>query len=140
MGELLEAEDDTNADAYADGDEPRFVVSEGTVLDTTTGRTWQRQVPDKLFTWRQAKNYAASLDLNGGGWRLPAKDELMGIVDKTQQDPCIDHEEFPDTPSDWFWSASPFASNSYYAWSVYFYNGYSSLYNVNYNYRVRCVR
>jgi len=35
---------------------------------------WQADVPDKRFTWGEAKAYAASL---GDGWRLPTMQELL---------------------------------------------------------------
>jgi len=129
-GEALEADIKTS----------RYVINDATVLDTTTGLTWQREVPAERYTWQAAKDYAAALDLAGGGWRLPTKDELLTIVDTTRTNPCIDADAFPNTPSEWFWSASPYANSSNFAWIVDFGYGYSGDNSVDFTYRVRCVR
>lgn len=56
-------------------------------------------------------------------WRRPSKKELLSIAHHGRVDPAIDTDYFPNTPSGNFWSGSPFAGNSYYAWSVNFYYG-----------------
>ncbi len=56
-------------------------------------------------------------------WRMPTRLELMGIVNNGQVDPAITTSYFPNTPSVWFWSSSPYAGNSSNAWLVYFGNG-----------------
>ena len=96
---------------------------------------WQADVPDKRFTWREAKAYAASL---GDGWRLPTMQELLSLVDYTTHSPAC--SVFPNCPSEWFWSSSAFSGNSALAWGVNFY--YGTTYNsaVGDAYRVRCVR
>ena len=118
----------------------RFLVDGATVLDTSAGLTWQREVPNQRFTWAKAKEYAAGLELAGGGWRLPTKEELASIVDYTRSNPAIDPVAFPNTPSEWFWSSSPYASYSNLAWLIYFGAGYTSYYYISYPYGVRCVR
>jgi len=59
-------------------------------------------------------------------WRLPSVDELRSIVDYSipYPGPTIDTTYFPNTVSNWFWSASPYASSSGYAWYVDFSYGY----------------
>jgi hypothetical protein len=71
-------------------------------------------------------------------WRMPTKDELMTLVkcsdDKYDTDgscinyksvsaPTINSTYFPNTVSNFYWSSSPFADDSSYAWNVYFSNG-----------------
>jgi hypothetical protein len=56
-------------------------------------------------------------------WRMPIVDELSGIADLSGKDPSIDTSFFPNTPASNFWSGSPMAGYSYYAWGVHFYNG-----------------
>jgi len=95
---------------------------------------WQEEVPDREFTWEQAKEYAASL---GDGWRLPTIKELLTLVDYEKHNPAC--SVFPDCPSDWFWS-SPVSGGASAAWYVSFYAGNMSYSVVSSAYRVRCVR
>jgi hypothetical protein len=74
------------------------------------------------------------------GWRMPTVDELQGIVHLGRIDPSIDPTYFPNTPSSFFWSGSPDASYSYYAWGVNFYYGFVSNYGRGFGYSVRLVR
>lgn len=96
---------------------------------------WQADVRKGSMTWQEAKVYAASL---GKGWRLPTRAELLTLVDDTRCNPAC--SIFPDTPSDWFWSSSPWAGSSSYAWFVDFYVGYAYSGDVGSYFRVRCVR
>ncbi len=85
-------------------------------------------------------------DVNAAGlcgksdWRMPTVKELEGIADFGRSNPAIDPTYFPNTSSSYFWSGSPYAYYSSYAWVVVFNNGgaYSfSRYNGN---SVRLVR
>ncbi len=85
------------------------------------------------------------IDVNSEGlcgasdWRLPTKDELLGIV-KLGNIPAIDTTYFPNTQTDWFWSSSPNAFNSNNAWGVDFVLSYSNGYSKSYSDYVRLVR
>ena len=57
-------------------------------------------------------------------WRLPTRLELMGIVDNGTYYPAIDTRYFPQIQPHSFWSSSPDADYSDYAWCVSFSNGY----------------
>ena len=65
-------------------------------------------------------------DVNAAGlcgtstWRMPTVKELEGIADLSRTSPAIDPTYFPNTSSSAFWSGSPFADYSSYAWTVYF--------------------
>ena len=60
-------------------------------------------------------------------WRLPKQSELLSIINYGRVNPAIDPGYFPNTPGFlWFWSSTPNAGNSYYAWFVNFYNGYDN--------------
>ena len=109
-----------------------------TVLDNLSKLTWQREAPKKEYNWKQAKAYCKTLNFAGAGWHLPTKEELESLVDKSQM-PTIDPAAVPDTPEDWFWTATyePYAS---YAWSVSFNNGASYDHGITSSNRVRCVR
>jgi len=57
---------------------------------------------------------------------LPTVKELSSIVDFTVAGPAINQTAFPSTPADRFWTSSPYAGSSGYAWDVFFYDGFSS--------------
>ena len=121
------------------------VATDGTtVYDNKTKLTWQRTPPAGTYDWAGAKSYCASntAGLAGAGWRLPGVKELLSIVDRKQYNPAIDTTAFPNTPAEWFWSATPFKGGSSFAWGVDFDVGVSDGYvnSIAYDGRVRCVR
>ena len=50
----------------------------GIVKDTKSGLEWKAG-PDKDTNWNEARSWVQSLDLDGGGWRLPTLGELEGL-------------------------------------------------------------
>ncbi|MHB8815451.1 MAG: Lcl C-terminal domain-containing protein [Steroidobacteraceae bacterium] len=111
------------------------------VLDTRTNLMWDVKA-------RPVKNYAGALKVPGKltvagfkDWRLPTVEELFLLADRTRVRPAIDTDFFPDTPSDWFWTSTLWASSpSDDAWSVYFGNGSSYWGSQSYEGFVRAVR
>lgn len=99
------------------------------VYDTVTGLTWQRTLETSVaadggvvtlaLPWAQAVAYCSNLTLDDGGWRLPARIELVSLLDVTK-DPALDHTAFPDTPADEFWTSTSLAPNPASAWYVDF--------------------
>ena len=73
-------------------------------------------------------------------WRMPSRRELQGIVDYGRFDPAIDPGYFPNTPSSSFWSGSPYANDSNFAWVVYFNDGHAYGNFRSSDFRVRLVR
>lgn len=135
-----------------DGGSHLFTWDANTVSDSSTGLTWQRNVPatytgcsgnlnvaGDACTWDEAKAYCTGLSLAGTGWRLPTRDELLSIVDK-RYSPTIDPTAFRSTPPDYFWSSSLSAGQSGYAWTVGFDYSSSNYVVTSRPYRVRCVR
>jgi len=53
----------------------------GIVRDTGTGLEWVVG-PDRDTDWNEARSWVKSLNLDGGGWRMPATDELQGLYKK----------------------------------------------------------
>ncbi len=90
------------------------------------GQTWQGERCTGVaseFTWQEAltqngTNYAGYSD-----WRLPNKNELASILELRCYNPSINDAIFPDTPASWFWSSSPAAYDSDFAWYVNFNDG-----------------
>lgn len=77
-------------------------------------------------------------------WQVPARLGLSSLVEQApgveEKLATIDPVAFPKCPKYWFWSSSPNAYSSGYAWGVGFdgsYDGYSYKYDAN---RVRLVR
>jgi hypothetical protein len=113
----------------------------GVVVDRVTGLIWQRNLPEKFYTFEGAARQCAGLDLAGHrDWRLPSRIELVSLLDTTRIQPSIDMAAFPNTPIDWFWTSSLAADNPGAAWYVYFYFGYPKTDDMTNSFSVRCVR
>ncbi len=123
--------------AWAAAPPGRYTIDAGTLLDTKTMLTWQRNTPAQLYNWADAVNHCPTL---GPGWRLPTIKELQSLVDVRVSNPSIDDAGFPNTPSGGFWSSSPFVSNPAEAWILYFNYGYTNTNNVLDTRHVRCVQ
>jgi hypothetical protein len=130
----------------------RYQVKDGLVKDPTTGLMWMRcslgqnwdgqscSGKAEEYTWQEAMTVPKHFEYAGySDWRVPTIDELKSLIycDIGDGNKCSDNakrptirDEFPNTPSD-FWSSSPHAYGSNYAWVVYF--GYG---NSNYGYKV----
>jgi hypothetical protein len=66
--------------AWAGSASATFInLGDGTVLDTTTNLEWEQNANHGPFDWANAKNYADTLTLDGGGWHLATIDELQGL-------------------------------------------------------------
>jgi len=112
-----------------------------TVVDTATGLEWQAVPFAESMKHADAVKACAELRLGGhDDWRLPTRAELLTLVDDTRCSPAIDADAFPDTPSTWFWTSTPYAGDDSYAWVVYFDGGYSDVYYRDGYLRVRAVR
>jgi hypothetical protein len=134
----------------------RFTVNtNGTVLDTKTALLW-KQCTEGLtgincatgnataYTWQGALQQAQTVNTTGFAgykdWRVPNIKELDSIVEIQCYSPAINSIIFPNTQSDYYWSSSPVARYSYYAWIVDFDNGSDGWNGKNYGYFVRLVR
>ena len=112
-----------------------------TVTDNVTGLVWQREDDNTPRTRDNAISYCEGLTLGGHtDWRLPNEYELQSIVDYGRYNPPIDTGVFPGTNTDWYWSSSTYAGNTYYAWYVTFDDGIVYGYSKTDTGYVRCVR
>ncbi len=134
----------TLSTAYADS---RFVVSADgqEVTDTRTKLVWQRCTVGMKWDGKTCAGKATKVSLAkakdmGPTWRLPSKDELAAIVDKTQKKPAIDKLAFPGTPPTIFWSTRPEATDNLAAWLVDFKSGRVLGHTHKAKYAVRLVR
>jgi hypothetical protein len=71
------------------------------------------------------KNAVNATNLCGfGNWRLPTKDELLGIV-KTANYPGaanIDNDWFPNTIQTHYWTSTTYLQDPIYVWNISFYD------------------
>jgi hypothetical protein len=61
-----------------DSDGTYIAYANGIVKDTKTGLEW-KVGPDRDTDWNEARSWVQSLNLDGGGWRMPTMDELEGL-------------------------------------------------------------
>ncbi len=134
---------------------PASATSWSCVKDNVTGLIWENKTAANggaTYTnygdgrAGDASAYATSVNAAGlcgaSDWRLPTRRELMSLVDYSvaYPGPTIDTAWFPNTQQNAFWSSSPSAGYSGYAWYVYFYDGFVGSNYRGRNYAVRLVR
>ena len=98
------------------------------VEDTLYGLVWENKVNNNNSVhykynkyqwgeWDFLVNLTNRSNLCGfNDWRVPTLQELKTLVDDGRSDPSIDVHYFPNTVSSWFWSSSPNANTSNFAW------------------------
>ena len=96
-----------------------ILYSNGTVKDTKTGLEWKAG-PDKNTSWEKARAWVRRLNLDGGRWRMPTKDEIKSLY-KARTGTCNMTPLFKTTAW-WVWSSE--TKDSSYAWIFYFSGGY----------------
>jgi len=100
----------------------------------TSAHNWQAALAQA-----QTANGANFLGYND--WRLPNANELESIVERRCFNPAINAAIFPNTPGNFYWSSSPYAGNSSFAWGVFFRDGgvFANVKDIDVR-RVRLVR
>ena len=124
-----------------------MTYSSGQCTGTPTSNKWPNWATSylpKYFTDSGPYPHSAPSTQNllaSGAWRMAYKNELISITQTCGNNPRVNRMVFPDTPSSYVWSGSPYANDSYYAWVVHFYYGYFG-YDGGRNdgYHVRLVR
>ncbi len=132
----------------------------GAVRHIPTGLIWKRCAEGQTwngstctgtaasYMWQEAFQRADAVNAGAPGtqnagqadWRLPNQKELRSIVERACYNPSINAAQFPATSASYFWSGSPVAGYSDYAWDVGFLNGNDSWNVRDYSYQVRLVR
>jgi streptogramin lyase len=124
---------------------------DGTVTHSPTSLMWKRCAEGQLWSGSSCTGTASSITADQAAalsasyaghtdWRVPTEEELMSLVDYSAFGPAVNAMIFPATPSSYFWSGSPDASDSNYAWFVYFDDGSAYSYGRGGGYAVRLVR
>ena len=112
------------------------VHNNGTVTDNNTGlmwkvcsqgQTWVDGSPDSCTGSTSTHNWQNALAqgtnetfASHSDWRLPNIKELRSLAAYNRFNPSINEVIFPSTPASNFWSASPGAGGSGYAWRLFF--------------------
>ena len=92
------------------------VYDNGIVRDTSTGLKWVSG-PDKDTPWNEARSWVQSLNLDGGGWRMPTIDELSGLYKKGTGDRNM--TSLLKTTGWWVWSGEAEGSSKARIFSFY---------------------
>jgi Caspase domain/Protein of unknown function (DUF1566) len=101
--------------------DPFKSFASGVVYDKTTGLEWYAG-PDKATNWFEAKKWVESLNVAGGGWRMPTREELKTLykkgVGERNMTPLMKNTGW------WVWSGEITGSSE--AWLFYFIFGRES--------------
>jgi len=93
------------------------------VRDRKTGLEWIAG-PDRDMNWNEAKSWVESLNIDGGGWRMPTIAELRTLykkgAGKRKMTPLL------KTTGWWVWSDETDSSS---AWIFHFIHGGKIVYN-----------
>jgi hypothetical protein len=120
--------------------------STGIVTDLVTQLDWQDNYSDnndkiKHLNWQDAIDYCSNLKLDNGGWRLPARNELLSITNYgTQNDSRIFLYKDSNSWSGLWVSSTEFASNNDMVWLVDIFGSGEDMYGDKSDSSVRCVR
>jgi len=92
-----------------------LAYASGVVYDKKTGLEWFAG-PDRDTNWDEAKAWVESLNVAGGGWRMPTREELKTLYQKgagtRNMTPLL------KTTGWWVWSGETLASSAF--WDFYF--------------------
>jgi hypothetical protein len=124
---LLIPQRDASAEPIAAGQAAPagFEIRDDVLIDLARGLMWSRaDVVPKGCNHATAEQACRDLRLHGfDDWRLPTRAELLTLVDDTRHEPAIDTAAFPSCKSNWYWTSTPCAWSSGYAWLVSFSGG-----------------
>lgn len=110
-----------------DNNDARYELTPDLATDAATGLTWTRAA--SKHTHADATAMCSSLQLDGGGFRVPSLKELHTLVfDAQAANPWIDPSAFPNFPKAVsghipFWTSSLQASHTDSAWMLDFATG-----------------
>ena len=122
---------------------------DGTVTDTNTGLMWKRAAEGQSWENGRMKGecsefYEAShIQQTFAGhsdWRAPTCQELMTIVDKTRNAPCIDLNVFPKTQNDRYMSSTQLEYPRHMSYFVNFCSGTPIIWGKTGGFYLRLVR
>jgi hypothetical protein len=109
---------------------PRFRWLGKRIADRLTGLEWLRDAnrAEWPMPWNEALEWVegANRDRLAGcdDWRLPNRGELRSLISYQTRNPALPEDHpFEQVHPGWYWSSTPFARNTDYAWYVQFSGG-----------------
>ena len=105
----------TGAETIAGRDCPYVAYESGIVKDTETGLQWLAG-PDRETRWDDALEWIEGLDIGGGGWRMPAVEELEALYIRGRG--TRNMTPLLETSGWWVWSRGIHGPDD--KWYVYF--------------------
>ncbi len=114
----------------------RFAISADgqEVTDSSTKLVWKRCVEGMSWNGKTCAGKATKLKLVAAkeltkagapvAWRLPVKEELLGLMDKKGKKMTLDKASFPATPARLHWALRPESTDNLNHWLVDFSNGH----------------
>lgn len=110
------ADDYSGADSKFEARDKTFIAyASGVVFDKFTGLEWYAG-PDKSTSWNEAKTWVDSLNVAGGGWRMPTRKEIKTLYKRGAG--TRNMTPFLKTSGWWVWSGETQGSSS--AWAFAF--------------------
>ena len=103
----------------------------GIVKDTKSGLEWKAG-PNRDTNWNEARSWVRSLNLDGGGWRMPTTDELEGLYKKGMGSHNLT-SLLKATSKKYLWVWSGETKGSSDAWNFGFASGYRDWYGRGYS-------
>lgn len=80
--------------------------NEEAVLDKETQLVWEKKPSTDLMPWNEAKEHCLSRYVGGRmGWRLPAIEEILTLVDRTES-PALPNQHPFEIVENLYWSAT----------------------------------
>ncbi len=116
---------------------------EGVATDEKRGLQWQVKYENdkiKRQSHKIAIEYCQSLELDGDGWRVPNKNELLSIVDYSEFKPATYSIFKSSTINDKYWTSTSYSNKPTHARFFDFKNGVLSNSYKRHTAYVRCVR
>ena len=118
------------AGAAVEAQPGRYTKSpDGVILDSVTGLEWYIN-PNRDNTWHEAKAWADSLAVAGGGWRLPTLAELKAQYRKGAS--AVNMDPLFQLPGAYVWSGD--SKDPQFAWGFAFYSGLEGFHSVKYGF------
>lgn len=107
---------------------------DGTVVDSQTGLQWKRCLEgaggvtceggdDLRYYYEDARKLQGKYFANYSDWRIPTKEELETIVDKSCRSPAFNLEVFPNASNSQMWTSSIIDEQGIRVWVMYAISG-----------------
>jgi hypothetical protein len=112
----------------------------GVIYDNVTHMRWEAEPSAAAKTYEEALAYCKALELDGKGWEVPTRIELVSLLDPTSS-PSIDKQVFKAEQGSDYWTSSPVSRTSEpLQWTINFSTATMQGAAPSATRRVRCVR